>query len=269
MRLDHEKLQVYQRALSFNAKVCQWVSCWDKRHAICDQMDRAAGSILENIAMSSASRSRGKIRCIGYAVGSTLECAACLDLSRVKGLLSPEVVRVEKHEVLQIVRMLIGLRKAWSAKSVCMEDRPWFAGDDDTMFHHERLDVYRHALGVVKLLAESKSIHHLTDGGFRRLDELSTSMVLNIAEGNGRYSDAEQYRFAKVSHESAVKLAARLDLLMIRGLIPLHEVEVIKACLVRVSAMLIAMSPEDQYVESPAKLTTKLATKGPVSRAYS
>jgi hypothetical protein len=36
---DHEKLQVYGKALDFAAKAGTWTSTWDKKHALVDQRD--------------------------------------------------------------------------------------------------------------------------------------------------------------------------------------------------------------------------------------
>jgi hypothetical protein len=33
----HERLQVYDNALEFAAKVAVWTTAWDKRHALVDQ----------------------------------------------------------------------------------------------------------------------------------------------------------------------------------------------------------------------------------------
>jgi four helix bundle protein len=38
------------------------------------------------------------------------------------------------------------------------------------------------------------------------------SVVLNVAEGNGRYSELDQRRFLEIAAASAVKAAAYLDL---------------------------------------------------------
>jgi len=268
MSLNHEKLKVYQRALTFNAKVCEWTSGWDKRHAIGDQLDRAAGSIIENVAMSSASISRMKVICVEYAIGSTLECAACLDLSRIKGLLDADTVQSGKYEVLQVVRMLIGLRKAWLSVPVVAENRSEYAEGEANLFHHERLDVYRLALEVATLLEYSSSIKQLADVAHRRIDELLTSMVLNIAEGNGRYSEVDQSRFAQMSRGAAVKLAARLDLLMVRGCISQKEADRIKVHLERLSTMLMAMSPGGQYPHTTAKFATTFTTKESIAGRY-
>jgi four helix bundle protein len=115
MAFNHENLNVYQRLLPFNAKVGIWTGEWDSKHAICDQLSRAAGSMLENVAMASAAYSLMKHRALDYAIGSSLECAACLDLARIKRLLDAKVACTEKEELSQILRMLVGLRKSWAS----------------------------------------------------------------------------------------------------------------------------------------------------------
>jgi hypothetical protein len=47
---DHEKLQVYGKALDFTAKAAVWTSTWDKKHALVDHLSRANESILLNLA---------------------------------------------------------------------------------------------------------------------------------------------------------------------------------------------------------------------------
>ena len=115
MAFNHENLNVYQRILPFNVKVAIWIDAWDSKHAICDQLSRAAGSMLENVAMASAAYSSMKHRALDYAIGSGLECAACLDLARIKRLLDAKSVYIEKEELSQILRMLVGLRKSWAS----------------------------------------------------------------------------------------------------------------------------------------------------------
>ena len=87
----------------------------------------------------------------------------------------------------------------------------------------------------------AEAVSRLSNQAFRRLDELLTSMVLNIAEGNGRFSDADQARFLGTSHESAIKLAARLDLCVTQNLLPRDKVVGWKALLQRVSVMASSM----------------------------
>ncbi len=268
MAFNHEKLKVYQRTLPFNWNVSLWVSQWDCRHAICDQLPRAAGSMLENIAMASAAYCAMKQRCLDYAIGSTLECAACLDLAHIKKLIGDACVVSEKDELSQIMRMLVGLRRSWAHTSqLVMEERAEYGGESgsdvpdgvcdgvfgendkvcdkgfggEPFFHHEALDVYQVAIEAVRVFCSSDAVCTLSSTLYRRLDELLTSMVLNIAEGNGRFSDADQRRFLKTSHEAAIKMAARLDLYVIQRLLPRSEVDGMKHLLERVSNMTSSM----------------------------
>ncbi len=124
MAFNHENLNVYQRTLFFNVKVGIWTCQWDSKHAICDQFSRAAGSVLENIAMASAAHSAMKLRGLDFAIGSSLESAACLDLARIKRLLDAELVFAEKEELSQILRMLVGLRNSWANSDLFVRDEP-------------------------------------------------------------------------------------------------------------------------------------------------
>ena len=260
MAFNHENLKVYQRTLLFNAKVAEWTGQWDNKHAVCDQLTRAAGSILENIAVASAAYSAMKQRGLDYAIGSTLECAACLDLACIRQLIDEMDAISEKEELSQILRMLVGLRRSWSRSSQVRESgaeygiEPEGLGIDkacdkardkvqgnQVLFHHETLDVYRVAIETATAFCSSEAVCCLSNTVFRRLDELLTSMVLNIAEGNGRFSDADQRRFLGSSHEAAIKMAARLDLCVIQGLLPMDEVERWKSLLERVSVMTSSM----------------------------
>jgi four helix bundle protein len=50
------------------------------------------------------------------------------------------------------------------------------------------------------------------DRTHRQLEKAATSLVLNIAEGNGRCSRLDPRRFLEVAASSAVKAAAYLDI---------------------------------------------------------
>jgi four helix bundle protein len=258
MSFSHENLHVYQRILAFNARIGVDIEHWDKRHSICDHLPRAATSVVENIAMGSAAYSNMKVKSLDYAVGSMLECAACLDIASVKKLLSEGSIIGFKGELCELLKMLIGLRRRWVQQEV-REDQEDYAnahcseedspsrersGSDRPMFHHEGLDVYRVALSVFDLLSSSASVQNLRSAVFRRLDVLATSTVLNIAEGNGRFSILDQKRFLCTAHESAVKLTTRLDLCVVQGQLPKEEATLMKNRLSRVSPMTSAMITE-------------------------
>ena len=260
MNFNHENLHVYQRMLPFNVMAFAWTNEWDSKHAICDQLSRAAESMLENVAVASAAYSSSmKHRYLNYAIGSSLECAGCLDLARVKRLLDAKTAYAEKDELSQILRMMVGLRKSWtqSGGMVREHDSDYSSdggeidkvhdkardkeGQEKPLFHHEALDVYKVGIEVASAFCASEAVASLSNHSFRRLDELLTSMVLNIAEGNGRFSAADQARFLGTSHESAIKLAARLDLCVAQDVLPKDEVNGWKELLQRVSVMTSAM----------------------------
>src|SRR5690349_4342995 len=86
---SHEKLQVYSKALDFTAQVAVLCSSWDTKHSVVDHFTRAAESIVLNLA-EGARLSFGpmKLTSLDYAQGSSLECAACLDIAHLKNLLA-------------------------------------------------------------------------------------------------------------------------------------------------------------------------------------
>ena len=68
-----------------------------------------------------------------------------------------------------------------------------------------------------------------------------TSVVLNIAEGNGRYSELDHRRFLDVAEGLAVKVAAYLDLAVQKLALTQLQCEPGKALLERIVAMLSGM----------------------------
>jgi len=84
--------------------------------------------------------------------------------------------------------------------------------DPQPLFHHETLDVYQVSLDFMGWLNSLPGNQDLSAQTHRQLDKASTSLVLNIAEGNGRYSELDHRRFLNVAAQSAVKSAAYLDL---------------------------------------------------------
>jgi len=124
--LAHEKLKVYGNALKVAAQAFTLCSGWDKRHALVDHLSRASESMVVNLAEAARLRgSRVRLTTIDYAIGSSLECAACFDLAQIKQLLTPEQSYEEKLRLCEITKMLIGLRKAWNQTILEEEALPW------------------------------------------------------------------------------------------------------------------------------------------------
>jgi four helix bundle protein len=110
-----------------------------------------------------------------------------------------------------------------------------------TYFDHERLDVYRESIEfcgwVGELLGEITAKAAAKD----QLDRASTSLPLNIAEGNGKFSAADRARFLEIARGSAFECAACLDVLAVRKIIAVDRIIPAKEQLVRIVNMLMGM----------------------------
>lgn len=88
------------------------------------------------------------------------------------------------------------------------------------MFDHEKLKVYQRALDFVEWVSKLK-IKQVKPKPkvIEHLDDASTSIVLNIAEGNGKYSSKDRCNYFDISRGSALESAAALDVLLRKTLI--------------------------------------------------
>jgi four helix bundle protein len=215
---SHERLEVYGKALGFASRAAGFIQTWDKRHAVADQFSRASESIPLNLAEAARLEgSSARLTILDYAIGSSLECAACLDIAHIKRLIEGPESKSEKHKLCEVTRMLFGLRRAWAESALKEEGPEYTGGEEEYLFHHERLEVYRRALSFMEWLGtvEEKFPAAL----LRKIDEGATSLVLNIAEGNGRYAELERQRFWKIAESAAVKMAVYLDLCAGKGVL--------------------------------------------------
>jgi four helix bundle protein len=241
--LTHHRLKVYEKALALSADAEVLSGSWGRRHVLVEHFRRASESIVLNIAEGARLRSGpDKARTLDYALGSTLECAACLDIANIKGRLSRDRSLTEKRRFLEITRMLIGLRKAWLQNVISEEPSPYEAGPSapefEVLFHHESLDVYQVGLDFMRWFVSLPGGRELSDRLCREVDKSATSVVLNVAEGNGRYSELDQRRFLEIAAASAVKAAAYLDLYQQKALPAPVETTQGRELLSRIVAML-------------------------------
>ena len=110
-------------------------------------------------------------------------------------------------------------------------------------FDHEKLEVYQIALRFVgwthSLLEELKSgSAPLIRETCAQLDRASLSIVLNIAEGNGRRGTKQRARFFDDSRGSATECAACLDVLVAKNVCGADRIEEGTVMLVSVVNML-------------------------------
>jgi len=114
---DHEKLEVYREAIAFNAWLSALLESAVRIGDVKDQLDRAATSIPLNIAEGNGKYTlKDRCRFLDIAHGSTLECAAGLDVLVAKAKVTTEQIRPGKERLQRIVRMLMGLIKRNSTR---------------------------------------------------------------------------------------------------------------------------------------------------------
>ncbi len=108
-------------------------------------------------------------------------------------------------------------------------------------FHHEKLTVYQRAL---EFAAWSQNvIDSLTKKTSTRdhLERAGDSVALNIAEGNGKFSQKDRARFFQIAHGSALECAGCLDLLVARRCCENEAIVQGKLLLEEIVKMLFAM----------------------------
>lgn len=242
--LSHEGLDVYHKALDFLEEIGPLMASWGSRHAITDHLPRAAESVVTNLAEGCRSASQGaKLKSLDTSFGSGLECAGCLDIAREKGLSSPEAVTERKRQLAEVVRMLFGLRRTWMSKGP-RESSPPYETDarrEAPLFPHEKLNAYTVALGFTTWLNQREVCQKLDENLFGKLDRAATSVVLNIAEGNGRFAELDHRRFLNEANRAAVRASAYLDIAVRRHVLTPAQVRPPKHLLARAARMIAAM----------------------------
>jgi four helix bundle protein len=230
----HEKLEVYAHALQFAKLATALIDSWPSVMAVCGQLDRATESIVANLAKAARLRRMDKgTYCLECSLGSVLESAACLDVAYRRHLVASAPLHEAKLVLQRIARMEVGLRHSWTGH-VKEESEP-YGTDANHYFLHESLVVYQRSLQIHDALDgllghEPKQCRYA-----RRIDELSTSLTINIAEGNGRFSQLDHSKFVSIAEDAGTKLAAYLDLVEAASVMEAHAA---KSHLREVMAML-------------------------------
>ena len=108
-------------------------------------------------------------------------------------------------------------------------------------FDHEKLDLYREAIAFCAWVGEFLDTISAKTAAKDQLDRASTSIPLNIAEGNGKFSARDRARFLEMARGSALECAACLDVLVVRKLADSPAADAAKENLVRIVQMLVGM----------------------------
>ena len=109
------------------------------------------------------------------------------------------------------------------------------------LFDHEKLNVYQNALDFVewidKKILDGKNKLSVYD----QIDRASTSIPLNIAEGNGKYSSKDRCRYFDIARGSALECASCLDVLHLKDLLEVSQKDEGKEKLRVIVSMLIGL----------------------------
>jgi len=108
-------------------------------------------------------------------------------------------------------------------------------------FDHEKLDVYQEAIAFCGWVGEFLTVISAKASAKDQLDRASTSIPLNIAEVNGKFSAKDRARFLEMARGSALECAACLDVLLVRKIASDEQVVPAKDRLARIIQMLIGL----------------------------
>lgn len=110
------------------------------------------------------------------------------------------------------------------------------------MLSFQRLDVYQRAIEFLALVGDI--VGELPKGHSERADQLvraAESVVRNIAEGAGRWSEADSAKHYKIARGEAMECAASLDVMKLRRVVAVQHYEHGIRLLESVVAMLTKM----------------------------
>ena len=126
MQFDHERLDVYRVALDFLVHADGVIRALPRGRAyFCDQLGRAALSVVLNIAEGAGKVSAGdKRRYYLTARGSATEAAALLDALLRVGLLEEGGQLEGKQMLIRIVSMLVKLARNLEGSRAALSTQP-------------------------------------------------------------------------------------------------------------------------------------------------
>jgi four helix bundle protein len=123
-----------------------------------------------------------------------------------------------------------------------------------TSLDHEKLEVYQQSLQFITwtlpLLDKLPRSASVRD----QLDRASTSIPLNISEGNGKFTSADRCRFFDNARGSALECAACLDVMIAKQFVETNDVREGKTMLVKMVSMLFGLiraNSDVRVFESP------------------
>lgn len=127
--------------------------------------------------------------------------------------------------------------------------------EDIIYFDHEKLKVYQSALQFVEFIHEICAKVDYRFDARNQLERASNSIVLNIAEGNGKYYPKDKCRFFDIAVGSSFECSACLDILLRKRFITETQLINGKEKLKEIVAMLVGLikSKSERVYEDETK----------------
>jgi four helix bundle protein len=121
------------------------------------------------------------------------------------------------------------------------------------MFDFEKLEVYKKAKKlnheVLKFLRENKLLdNYLRD----QLKRASISIIINIAEGSGKFSKADKRNFYTISRGSVYECVSLLEIILDESQIEKAQFEYFKKQYEEISKMLLGLIRSQNTDKSPS-----------------
>ena len=108
-------------------------------------------------------------------------------------------------------------------------------------FDHEKLIVYQKSIEFIVWLQNILERIPKKYAGYDQIDRASTSVPLNIAEGNGKFTQRDRCRYFDIARGSALECAAVLDVFVAKALLEKHEILQGKEILLNIVSMLVGL----------------------------
>jgi len=107
--------------------------------------------------------------------------------------------------------------------------------------NHEKLRVYELSIEFLQWIQDITDQIPKKPAVYDHLDRASTSIPLNIAEGNGKFTERDRCKFFDIARGSALECAASLDVLVAKKILSEDEIKHGKKLIIGIVSMLVGL----------------------------
>ncbi len=111
----------------------------------------------------------------------------------------------------------------------------------EKLFDHEKLRVYQASIEFIIWLETILQKVPKRNAVYNQLDRASTSIPLNIAEGNGKFTKPDRCKYFDIARGSALESAAAMDILAAKKIIDENDLIPGKKILRSIVSMLVGL----------------------------